>query len=412
MLHTQNAQEKGVTRKMMLNGALLALVVALTASPAGAHPGNVAADGCHYCRTNCTKWGEVEGERHCHGDRQRARPRRNVQQPPAQPPQAAQDRIRKIPIEIRGSAPRIIDADTLEVAGQRVRLQGIDAPEAAQACRQANGQRYRCGERATEALRARIRRGSRDLYDCGPGPLQPGARHLLRGGWDRPEWLVGPAGLRSGLSALFDHVCARGNPGPGRPRRPLGGRVRGAVGVAARPAAGLNLDIVVLLGRSGLLNKSLKPAILPEGGEGAVMTKEDQWVKKIFIEDNFIEDKKIEKAVQARAGNKNLAVGVGQRLLYAYQARRYKEQRPQSQESKYYQTDVLVSEKVSDTDQEWTPRVIIEAKLGIHTHGAITYSQKAADQKAFTRICVMECCWGTLNAYRGGSFSTDFTSIL
>lgn len=32
-----------------------------------AHPGNTAADGCHYCRTNCSKWGVPEGERHCHG---------------------------------------------------------------------------------------------------------------------------------------------------------------------------------------------------------------------------------------------------------------------------------------------------------------------------------------------------------
>jgi len=32
-----------------------------------AHPGNTASDGCHYCRTNCAKWGEVEGARHCHG---------------------------------------------------------------------------------------------------------------------------------------------------------------------------------------------------------------------------------------------------------------------------------------------------------------------------------------------------------
>lgn len=32
-----------------------------------AHPGGTAADGCHYCRTNCSKWGEVEGARHCHG---------------------------------------------------------------------------------------------------------------------------------------------------------------------------------------------------------------------------------------------------------------------------------------------------------------------------------------------------------
>ena len=36
-------------------GVLLVLVLALTASPAGAHPGNVAADGCHYCRTNCAR---------------------------------------------------------------------------------------------------------------------------------------------------------------------------------------------------------------------------------------------------------------------------------------------------------------------------------------------------------------------
>lgn len=32
-----------------------------------AHPGNTAGDGCHYCRTNCAKWGEVEDARHCHG---------------------------------------------------------------------------------------------------------------------------------------------------------------------------------------------------------------------------------------------------------------------------------------------------------------------------------------------------------
>ena len=137
---------------------LLTLAVVLTASPALAHPGGLAADGCHYCRTNCAKWGEVEGERHCHRDRQRTRSRRNMQPPSTRQPQATQDRIRKTPIEIRDSAPRIVDADTLEIAGQRVRLQGIDAPEAAQSCRQATGQRYRCGDRATAALRARIGR--------------------------------------------------------------------------------------------------------------------------------------------------------------------------------------------------------------------------------------------------------------
>lgn len=32
-----------------------------------AHPGNTASDGCHYCRTNCSKWGEIANQRHCHG---------------------------------------------------------------------------------------------------------------------------------------------------------------------------------------------------------------------------------------------------------------------------------------------------------------------------------------------------------
>ena len=32
-----------------------------------AHPGNTAADGCHYCRTNCSKWGVPWNVRHCHG---------------------------------------------------------------------------------------------------------------------------------------------------------------------------------------------------------------------------------------------------------------------------------------------------------------------------------------------------------
>lgn len=32
-----------------------------------AHPGRTAADGCHYCRTNCDSWGVAWDERHCHG---------------------------------------------------------------------------------------------------------------------------------------------------------------------------------------------------------------------------------------------------------------------------------------------------------------------------------------------------------
>ena len=133
--------------------ALLTVLLAsvLTASSSAAHPGGRAADGCHYCRTNCAQWGEVAGERHCHEERQKASARQNGQSP-ARQTQAAEDR----PVEILGSVPRIVDADTLEVAGQKVRLQGIDAPESGQSCRQATGHRYQCGEHATQALRTRI----------------------------------------------------------------------------------------------------------------------------------------------------------------------------------------------------------------------------------------------------------------
>jgi hypothetical protein len=43
------------------------LVFLFIASPIEAHPGRTAADGCHYCRTNCDAYGVPWNERHCHG---------------------------------------------------------------------------------------------------------------------------------------------------------------------------------------------------------------------------------------------------------------------------------------------------------------------------------------------------------
>ena len=53
---------------------------------------------------------------------------------------------------------RVIDGDTIDVAGTRIRLHGIDAPEASQSCT-ADGQAYPCGRQATDAL-ARLVSGS------------------------------------------------------------------------------------------------------------------------------------------------------------------------------------------------------------------------------------------------------------
>lgn len=62
--------------------------------------------------------------------------------------------IRVAEATLTGSA-RIIDGDTLEVRGTRIRLHGIDAPESAQRCR-SQGQVWSCGREATRALARHI----------------------------------------------------------------------------------------------------------------------------------------------------------------------------------------------------------------------------------------------------------------
>ncbi len=54
--------------------------------------------------------------------------------------------------------PRVIDGDTLEIAGERIRLHGIDAPESGQTC-VADGMLWHCGMEAASSLAFKIARG-------------------------------------------------------------------------------------------------------------------------------------------------------------------------------------------------------------------------------------------------------------
>lgn len=60
---------------------------------------------------------------------------------------------------ITGTAS-VIDGDTIEIHGQRIRLFGIDAPESSQFCVRPTGDRWRCGQQASFALADRIGRAT------------------------------------------------------------------------------------------------------------------------------------------------------------------------------------------------------------------------------------------------------------
>lgn len=62
---------------------------------------------------------------------------------------------RDIATEISGLA-HVIDGDTIRVRNVVIRLQGIDAPELAQKCRRANGDKWSCGKSSATALKGFI----------------------------------------------------------------------------------------------------------------------------------------------------------------------------------------------------------------------------------------------------------------
>src|ERR1700742_3010846 len=89
----------------------------------------------------------------------------------------------------------VIDGDTLEIHGTRIRLWGIDAPESNQLCRGDDSIQYRCGAKAANELDAFI---ARRPVDCSPVSLDQYRRTVAVcsiDGVDLAEWLV-----RNGLA--------------------------------------------------------------------------------------------------------------------------------------------------------------------------------------------------------------------
>jgi hypothetical protein len=104
-----------------------------------------------------------------------------------------------MPADLAGQAS-VIDGDTLEMHGTRIRLWGIDAPESDQLCRGEDSLPWRLGGRILSADKA-----SEDSFDLGPSSFLPGTQPGMAAlidelGLAARQW-VGPR--RSPLRWLF-----------------------------------------------------------------------------------------------------------------------------------------------------------------------------------------------------------------
>lgn len=89
------------------------------------------------------------------------------------------------PASIAGVAS-VIDGDTIEIHGQRIRFNGIDAPESRQYCDDAKGFEYPCGRRSADAL---------DAFLAASRPVQ-----CTFVSWDRYSRFVGDCRRANGAS--------------------------------------------------------------------------------------------------------------------------------------------------------------------------------------------------------------------
>ena len=83
----------------------------------------------------------------------------------------------------------VIDGDTLEIHGQRIRFHGIDAPESDQICR-VDGKPWQCGKDATNALADKIARQPVTCEDLGRDRYDRIIARCAVAGEDMGAWMV------------------------------------------------------------------------------------------------------------------------------------------------------------------------------------------------------------------------------
>jgi endonuclease YncB( thermonuclease family) len=97
-------------------------------------------------------------------------------------------------VDLEPGNAKVIDGDSLRVGDAEIRLNGIDAPEYRQTCKDNSGEQYSCGKRAADVLRRLVKgqqvscrsleadRYGRAVSECKAGTTDLN-REMVRLGW-------------------------------------------------------------------------------------------------------------------------------------------------------------------------------------------------------------------------------------